>query len=73
MWLRDSSAQVNHYLPFVKEDQQLAAVISGLIKKQMKFILLDPYAMPLIKNRSMKENIMILLSCILLSGKESMK
>lgn len=44
MWLRDSSAQVNHYLPFVKEDQQLAAVISGLIKKQMKFILLDPYA-----------------------------
>lgn len=44
MWLRDSSAQVNHYLPFIKEDQQLAALICGLIKKQITFILLDPYA-----------------------------
>ena len=27
MWLRDSSAQVRHYLPFVKEDEELRKLI----------------------------------------------
>lgn len=43
MWLRDSSAQVMHYLrvcdcPGIKE------AIAGLVKKQMFYIDLDPYA-----------------------------
>lgn len=43
MWLRDSSAQVMHYLrvcdcPGIKE------AIAGLVKLQMRYIALDPYA-----------------------------
>lgn len=44
MWLRDSSAQVVHYLPFVKEYRILNEFIQGLIKRQMRYILIDPYA-----------------------------
>ncbi len=44
MWLRDSSAQVRHYLPFVKELPELKAVLKGVIKKQIFYINIDPYA-----------------------------
>jgi meiotically up-regulated gene 157 (Mug157) protein len=44
MWLRDSSAQVVHYLPFVTEYPILADLVRGLIKRQMRYILIDPYA-----------------------------
>ena len=44
MWLRDSSCQVNHYLAFVNEDEKLRNLIKGLIKTQIDYILLDPYA-----------------------------
>lgn len=44
MWLRDSSAQVRHYLPFAKEDAQLQALLEGLIARQAKYICIDPYA-----------------------------
>lgn len=44
MWLRDSSAQVVHYLPFAKQEPLFGRLISGLIAKQMSYIVLDPYA-----------------------------
>ena len=44
MWLRDSTAQVRPYLVIAKEDDDLAAMISGLVKKQFFYINMDPYA-----------------------------
>lgn len=44
MWLRDSTAQVRPYLVIAAEDEDLADMISGLVKKQFFYINLDPYA-----------------------------
>lgn len=44
MWLRDSSAQIRPYLPLAKHDRQLRQIIAGLIKRQFRYILIDPYA-----------------------------
>ncbi len=44
MWLRDSAAQVRPYLHLAKTDEKFADLISGVVKRQMKYVLLDPYA-----------------------------
>ena len=44
MWLRDSSAQVVHYLPFAGRFESVREMIESLIKRQRICILRDPYA-----------------------------
>lgn len=44
MWLRDSTAQVSHYLPLAGEDEETRNIIKGVIKTQFGYILKDPYA-----------------------------
>lgn len=44
MWLRDSSAQVRHYIHLVNEDEDMKRLVSGLIERQFMYINHDPYA-----------------------------
>ncbi len=44
MWLRDSSAQVRHYIAVCKDIPQIQSLIAGLVKRQVSCILTDPYA-----------------------------
>jgi len=44
MWLRDSSSQVWPYVPLAKDDADLKRLFQGLIGRQSRSILLDPYA-----------------------------
>lgn len=44
MWLRDSTAQVRPYLLPAATDPQIAAILAGVVRRQLRSILLDPYA-----------------------------
>ncbi|WP_420540640.1 glycoside hydrolase family 125 protein [Paenibacillus kyungheensis] len=43
MWLRDSTAQVRHYLPVAVHDTEVADMIAGVIRRQIFYIGIDPY------------------------------
>ena len=44
MWLRDSGAQVWPYVQFAKQDEKIRRMVRGTILRQLKCIVLDPYA-----------------------------
>ncbi len=44
MWMRDSGAQVWPYVQFADRDPELARMIAGVIRRQMKLLCIDPYA-----------------------------
>lgn len=44
MWQRDSGAQVWPYLAFARHDPRLKKMLEGVIRRQFKNLLIDPYA-----------------------------
>lgn len=44
MWLRDSAAQLTPYLRFAAADDDLADTIAAVSRRQLEYVLLDPYA-----------------------------
>lgn len=44
MWLRDSAAQVRPYLLLAAQDEQIAALVAGVVRRQMAYVVHDPYA-----------------------------
>ncbi|MBV8726805.1 MAG: glycoside hydrolase family 125 protein, partial [Candidatus Eremiobacteraeota bacterium] len=43
-WLRDASAVVKPYIGLALSDQDVRSTLRGVISRQAKYILLDPYA-----------------------------
>ena len=44
MWLRDSVCQLRPYYVLAQEDPEITKLIEGLVRRQMMYILLNPYA-----------------------------
>ncbi len=44
MWLRDSAAQLTHYIRYANEDEDLKQIIKSVIARHAQYVCLDPYS-----------------------------